>query len=179
MCAGYDEDVKNITNLFLNGNMLRGIPYGRDYYTPETRRLYKDYIMQSDKLLSLFIEMISYAYTKNIFILCRERELEKDWMWMFQETFYTITGYRIMRYPHADEESYPNYEILDDLRIKLFFLEFHTIYVREKFEKALNRMIPTTLSQLCDILELPCDRYDDEAIKEELIELWRYNHQYD
>lgn len=177
MCSVYDKDTKNITNMLLNGNSLRGVPFSRDYASEETQLLYAKFMFDDENILRLIIMMLTYCLHEDIFIICRESDLETDWMWLFLRTFKRLTGYQIVRYPDADLDSFPDFERLTCLKTRLFELEFEVAKTKDSIESIIYALDDDTLTNINEKWEIGCKPHKYKKIRKRLVERWRLEYE--
>lgn len=95
------DNVLNITNLFLNAGMLRGVGFTTESDSVLAKEEFKNDLLKNTKGLSVLCSIVecSIIEGEDTIILCTPDELECNYMQVFAEVVSEIFKYPILRYP--------------------------------------------------------------------------------
>lgn len=97
------DNVLNITNLFLNAGMLKGVGFNTESDSVLAKEEFKNFLLKNPKALSIICATIecSILEEEDSVIMCSPNELKCDYMQVFCEVIEDLFQYPILRYPNT------------------------------------------------------------------------------
>lgn len=103
------DNVLNITNLFMNAGLLKGVGFDTESDSVLAKEEFKNFLLKNPKGLSVICAMIecSILEDEDSVIICTPNELKCEYLQVFCEVVEELFQYPILRYPATME---PNLE---------------------------------------------------------------------
>lgn len=99
------DNVLNITNLFMNAGLLKGVGFNTESDSILAKEEFKNFLLKNPKGLSVICAMIecSILEDEDTVIICTPNELKCDYLQVFCEVVGELFQYPILRYPSIME----------------------------------------------------------------------------
>lgn len=99
------ENVLNISNLFLNAGMLKGVGFNTESDSILAKEEFKNFLLKNPNALSVICAMIecSILEGEDTVILCSPNELKCEYVQLFTLVIEELFHYPIHRYPDVEE----------------------------------------------------------------------------
>lgn len=99
------DNVLNITNLFMNAGLLKGVGFNTESDSVLAKEEFKNFLLKNPKGLSVICAMIecSILEDEDTVIICTPNELKCDYLQIFCEVVSELFHYPILRYPATME----------------------------------------------------------------------------
>ena len=99
------DNVLNITNLFMNAGLLKGVGFNTESDSVLAKEEFKNFLLKNPKGLSVICAMIecSILEDEDTVIICTPNELKCDYLQVFCEVVSELFHYPILRYPATME----------------------------------------------------------------------------
>lgn len=99
------DNVLNITNLFLNAGLLKGVGFNTESDSNLAKEEFKNFLLKNPKGMSIICAMIECTVVEgeDTVLLCTPNEFKCDYMKTFCEVVYDLFAYPILRYPETAE----------------------------------------------------------------------------
>ena len=103
------DNVLNITNLFMNAGLLKGVGFDTESDSVLAKEEFKNFLLKNPKGLSVICAMIECSILEDddTVIICTPNELKCEYLQVFCEVVEELFQYPILRYPATME---PNLE---------------------------------------------------------------------
>lgn len=99
------DNVLNITNLFMNAGLLKGVGFNTESDSILAKEEFKNFLLKNPRGLSVICAMIecSILEDEDTVIICTPNELKCDYLQVFCEVVGELFEYPILRYPATME----------------------------------------------------------------------------